>query len=139
MQLTEANKANGILIERLTYTHETGQMELFEADTVTGGNQRHVIDYKYDDFGNLEKQTVENLDSGLNVITSVEDYVYDSLHRLTNSAQSIDTLGVVGNTINNSINYSYDAVGNILSKGDFGSVFVYGDTCLLYTSPSPRD
>ncbi|MGB0496645.1 MAG: RHS repeat domain-containing protein, partial [Kangiellaceae bacterium] len=127
MQLTEARKANGILIERLAYTYETGQMESIETDTAVGGNQRHRINYEYDDFGNLLKQTVENLDSDLNIITSIEDYVYDDLHRLTDSIQTIDQFAVAGNTINSTISYSYDAVGNILSKDDYGHGFVYGD------------
>ena len=127
-QLTQAKKANGILNEVLQYTHETGQMESIWTDTVAGGNQRHRINYEYDDFGNLDKQTVENLDSELNVITSVEDYIYDDLHRLTNSSQTIDKFTVVGDTINSSINYTYDAVGNILDKDDYGSGFVYGDS-----------
>ena len=119
LNLITANKANGILSEVREYTPETGQMESVHTDTSVGGTQRHRIDYEYDDFGNIALQLVENIRSG-SVIASSESYVYDDLHRLTTASQDIDG-------VNTSISYAYDAVGNITSKGDFGSGFAYGD------------
>ncbi len=130
LNLTAALKANGILNEVLAYTHETGQMESVHTDTNVGGSQRHRIDYEYDDFGNLALQKVENIRNG-SVILSSESYDYDDLHRLINSSQDID--GAISN-----IGYVYDAVGNILSKGDFGNGFVYGDISRATDNAGPN-
>jgi RHS repeat-associated protein len=130
LNLTAAFKANGILNEVLAYTHETGQMESVHTDTNVGGSQRHRIDYEYDDFGNLALQKVENIRNG-SVILSSESYDYDDLHRLINSSQDID--GAISN-----IGYVYDAVGNILSKGDFGNGFVYGDLSRATDNAGPN-
>jgi RHS repeat-associated protein len=130
LNLTAALKANGILNEVLAYTHETGQMESVHTDTYVGGTQRHRIDYEYDDFGNLALQKVENIRNG-SVILSSESYDYDDLHRLINSSQDID--GAISN-----IGYVYDAVGNILSKGDFGNGFVYGDMSRATDNAGPN-
>ncbi|AYA63451.2 RHS repeat domain-containing protein [Alteromonas sp. RKMC-009] len=67
----------------------------------------------YDNFGNL----IESM----NVITGMTmNYEYDSLHRLE------------GNTISGwgsseRISYSYDAVGNLLSKSDYAGTYRYGN------------
>ncbi|TQV87009.1 fibronectin type III domain-containing protein [Aliikangiella coralliicola] len=119
-QLILAEKANGVLTENATYTPETGQMTEVYTHTTNSGNQRHRIEYVYDGFGNLKTQDVETM-QGSNVVTSIETYQYDDLHRLTQSSLSI------GGAAQTPINYTYDAVGNLTSKDDYGSGYVYGD------------
>lgn len=130
LNLTAAAKANGAINETREYTPETGQMSLVLAETDATSSQRHRIAYEYDDFGNLERQLVENIRSG-SVIESDETYLYDDLHRLTLSSQVIDG-------VSSSVSYVYDAVGNITSKGDFGSGFVYGDISRATDNAGPN-
>ncbi len=119
-QLTLAQKANGALVETASYSDESGQMESIFTSTVSGGNQRHKIDYSFDGFGNLDQQIVENIRSG-NVVVSTENYDYDDLHRLINSTR------VVGGISLAPITYDYDAVGNLKYKDDYASNYVYGN------------
>lgn len=123
LQMTTTHKANGILNEEFNYFEATGQMSSVHTDTLAG-NQRHRIDYQYDDFGNLELQTVENFDkNSLSVIQSSENYLYDGLHRLLTATRDIDGTSEVNN-------YLYDAVGNFTKKDDYvagNNGFSYGN------------
>ncbi len=130
LNLIAAAKANGIINETREYAPETGQMLLVLAETDASSSQRHRIAYEYDDFGNLERQLVENIRSG-SVIESEETYLYDDVHRLTLSSQLIDG-------VSSSVSYAYDAVGNITSKGDFGSGFAYGDISRTTDNAGPN-
>ncbi|MCW8998824.1 MAG: YwqJ-related putative deaminase, partial [Kangiellaceae bacterium] len=114
-----ANKANGILNEGFEYWDETGQMKLVYAQTTNGASQRHRIEYIYDSFGNLKTQTTESMRSSL--VSSIETYTYDKLHRLTKSARTVDGVPL------NDINYDYDKVGNIKFKDDYANNYLYGD------------
>jgi RHS repeat-associated protein len=136
-QLIAALKADGVINEAALYAEETGQMLLVSADTVSGGNQRHLIEYIYDGFGNLDEQIVENIDAQDNVIRSTEEYIYDELHRLKNSIQTIDTYGVF-NTETSNIGYTYDAIGNIKTKDDFGNNFEYGNATRSINNAGPN-
>ena len=136
-QLIAALKADGVINETALYAEETGQMLLVSADTVSGGNQRHLIEYIYDGFGNLEEQIVENMDAQNNVIRSTEEYIYDELHRLKNSIQTIDTNGVVKTETSN-IGYTYDVIGNIKTKDDFGTNFEYGNSTRSINNAGPN-
>ncbi|MBV1909340.1 MAG: VCBS repeat-containing protein [Kangiellaceae bacterium] len=119
LQLTAASKANGVLSEVLEYAEETGQMLLVRTEA-SGNLQRHRIAYEYNDFGNLKLQQVEEMLGDGSVVTYDEDYEYDDLHRLTMSHRVI-------NGIEDTLNYDYDAVGNINIKDDFSTDFTYGD------------
>jgi RHS repeat-associated protein len=57
-------------------------------------------------FGNVAKQS-------LNTNQSVEDYEYDALQRLIEASRT----GLASGTVN----YTYDAIGNITSKSDFST------------------
>ncbi|WP_196138292.1 polymorphic toxin-type HINT domain-containing protein [Aliikangiella sp. G2MR2-5] len=114
-----AKKANGVLAEGFEYWAETGQMKTVYAQTENGGQQRHRIEYTYDSFGNLETQTVENMRSS--VITSIESYTYDDLHRLKNSTRVVNGVSLAD------INYDYDVVGNLLLKDDYANNYIYGN------------
>lgn len=129
LQLENALKANGVLSETLNYAHESGQMTEVAAHAI-GGDQRHLIQYEYDDFGNLDLQTVENMVNS-SVVTSTEDYDYDDLHRLILSTTNI------GGTVD-SISYDYDAVGNITIKSDHSSDFTYGDIAKTNGNAGPN-
>jgi RHS repeat-associated protein len=68
-----------------------------------------TLNYAYDAFGNVKQQTND---------LTYEDFTYDKLHRLTSSAR----IGAATATVN----YSYNAAGNFLSKSDFASSYTYG-------------
>ena len=130
-QITEAKKANGILTEKSEYFPETGQMKDISTQASNGGDQRHKLFYEYSGFGNLRLQTVENSRDGRNV-TSTETYLYDKLHRLIKSTQSVDGTELLP------IEYRYDAVGNITRKDDYGSGYVYGDVSRSSDNAGPN-
>lgn len=120
LQITEAQKAGGVLSESSDYFDASGQMRLVNTTATSGGDQRHRIEYQYDGFGNLSRQDVEN-QRDLNTILSYETYTYDDLHRLKTSDRTI--AGAVQTTIN----YGYDDVGNLKLKDDFATSYTYGD------------
>ena len=71
------------------------------------------LNYDYDDMGNLAFQE--------NVITQFkESYRYDELMRVDDSTRTIKNYAPL------TTNYDYDAAGNILVKGDYGSQYRYG-------------
>lgn len=91
-------------------------------DICTGGfnclqsDQIQSIDYRHDAWGNVEGERHQHngLDYG---------YTFDALHRL-------DTQTVTSSDypmFNRSIDYDYDAVGNMLLKSDYASSLQYGN------------
>jgi RHS repeat-associated protein len=95
----------GPLSHIYTYATNTGQATQIYLSR-SGTPLRQLI-YQYDVFGNLSKQL-------LNTTQGVETFTYDKLHRLTQSART-------GTAFTGTVNYVYDAVGNITSKSDFST------------------
>ncbi len=76
------------------------------------------LGYTMDAFGNLKSSVnIGKRPSGIINDVRSETFNYDKLHRMT-SAQRKDQSAVT---------YSYTAVGNLLSKSDFGSDYQYTD------------
>ena len=115
--VTGAKKANGVLTEGFEYWDETGQMKKVYTNSTVGTNQRHHIQYTYDGFGNLASQTVQYWHNNA-LASSTESYQYDDLHRLTESKLT--------GSVTSTINYGYDAVGNLTKKDDYASTYTYG-------------
>ncbi|MCA0891996.1 RHS repeat-associated core domain-containing protein [Microbulbifer agarilyticus] len=110
-QWTEASlAASNYTTNRLFYA-ETGQMEGSEFKNLLQTHQ--TMAYDYDDFGNLELKTVW-IPSASPEVNS-ETYTYDALNRLDFSSR----------TNGASIDYEYDAVGNLTKKDDFASNYSY--------------
>uniref|UniRef100_A0A486XPV6 Rhs family protein n=1 Tax=Rheinheimera sp. BAL341 TaxID=1708203 RepID=A0A486XPV6_9GAMM len=107
----QASLGNGVNSNN-QYDSDTGWARSL---TAWRGNTRvHDVEYQqYDVFGNIEQ--VKNHITG-----ATESYQYDELHRLTRS-----TYSNMGYTV--PINYSYDAVGNLLSKSDYANTYRYGN------------
>ena len=87
-----------------TYQLQTGQLTGLTYSGMAGTLRQ--LGYGYDVFGNLKHQS---LGGG----ASREDYSYDQLHRLVQSIRS----GAASGTVN----YGFDAVGNLTKKSDFSS------------------
>ena len=101
------------LTENTAYSNKSGQMLL---KTIAKNNSNIMnIDYSaYDGFGNLKAVDITTGNIG-NQHSFSETYDYDALHRLeSNAVNGITT-----------INYSYDAVGNLLSKSDYATQYDY--------------
>ena len=113
-QVISASLTNGLLTHTANYYDATGQM----ASIVVSGPSGtvHDLEYEYDSFGNLDRQEVT-----VNGVTSIETFLYDDLHRLTQSSRTLPG----GSSV---IDYSYDAAGNLLSKSDYASSYTYGGT-----------
>lgn len=110
-QWTEASfAASNYMVSRAFY-RETGQMEGTAFDSLVQSHQ--TIAYSYDDFGNLEQQTVSVPSESPSMNT--ETYLYDALNRLDYSSR----------TNGPSIDYTYDPVGNLLKKDDFATSYSY--------------
>ncbi|WP_167542949.1 SpvB/TcaC N-terminal domain-containing protein [Pseudoalteromonas prydzensis] len=110
--ITQGTLGNG-LIENTAYSTKNGQMTL---KTIAKNNSNIMsIDYSaYDGFGNLKAVDITTGSIG-NQHSFSESYDYDALHRLeSNAINGITT-----------IDYSYDAVGNLLSKSDYASQYDY--------------
>lgn len=131
LQITGALKAAGVLTESSQYFDASGQMDLVHTTATNGGEQRHRIAYQYDGFGNLTRQDVEN-QRGVNTILSYETYSYDDLHRLKTSDRTID------GSVQSTINYGYDDVGNLTLKSDYASGYTYGDINKTHGKAGPN-
>ncbi|WP_304182255.1 SpvB/TcaC N-terminal domain-containing protein, partial [Pseudoalteromonas prydzensis] len=110
--ITQGTLGNG-LIENTAYSTKNGQMTL---KTIAKNNSNIMsVDYSaYDGFGNLKAVDITTGSIG-NQHSFSESYDYDALHRLeSNAVNGITT-----------IDYSYDAVGNLLSKSDYASQYDY--------------
>jgi RHS repeat-associated protein len=76
------------------------------------GQLIHDITYdRFDSFGNIVEQNN-------NIHHSKEVFEYDDLYRLTASTKTIGTTSLT-------INYGYDAVGNITKKSDYANNYYY--------------
>ncbi|MEH8019543.1 hypothetical protein MN202_20095, partial [Rheinheimera muenzenbergensis] len=109
--ITQANLGNGVT-EYRHYDSATGWVQSLEARV--GGVAVHELNYtNYDNFGNLRGYS--NGATGVN-----ESYIYDNLHRL--ESQTTSAAGVSA-----AVSFTYDAVGNLLSKSDYGNNYQYGN------------
>ncbi len=104
---------NGLFNER-SYNPNTGHLLSIRSRIGSSGEIRNLA-YQYDKMDNVLSR--QNSLSGL-----TENFTYDQLDRLTQSAVSGTIAGVA---YNNSINYGYDINGNILHKSDMGD-YTYG-------------
>ncbi len=115
---------NGVVQE---YTHDPRTQQMTATQILANDaslSQTHS--YSHDLFGNLIQQT-----RSTTTTYSTEDFQYDHQHRLRNSTRS-------GAANGGSIDYSYDALGNLLSKSDYGSNYQYGASVSIsgcYTTP----
>jgi RHS repeat-associated protein len=93
--------------------------------------------YRYDVYGNLKTQWHNGrwMSGGapLAGAQGKHEYSYDLLHRLTQQKR-VDASGSTTNPAN-TVNLSYDAIGNILKKTDYS---VDSDTAYQYQSGSHR-
>lgn len=96
------------------YAESTGQVLSLEHKHNGIARRRH--DYRHDVFGNL---TERRLNSWLGSQAPTERFTYDKLHRMTAAIRPAP--------LNVSVTYGYDAVGNLMSKSDFGSAYLYGN------------
>lgn len=114
---------NGVVQE---YTHDARTQQMTATQILASDaalSQLHS--YQHDLFGNLIQQTRTA------TTYSTEDFQYDHQHRLRNSTRS-------GAANGGSIDYSYDELGNLLSKSDYGSNYQYGASVSIsgcYTTP----
>ncbi len=87
--------------------------------TVANGQNVQALTYTYDPVGNI----LQIVDASTTLTAKTTDYTYDDLHRLltatiTNSAAENVDGPDNGNQVQT---FSYDAIGNILTKSDVGS------------------
>ena len=106
--ITQDRITNNQLTGSYSYSARTGQM--LSTRVRKGTADRHFLSYSnYDSYGNVITQ--QNLANGAN---ATETFIYDSLHRLTQSRTT-------GNGFTDTIDYSYDAVGNLKRKTDYST------------------
>ncbi len=121
-QVALTSFANGVTT---TNTFDSTKLyRLTHKVTTSGSNNIQDISYVYDPVGNITTLTDNSTTDAKKTVT----YGYDSLNRLT----SASTTGAPTGQSNYSQTYSYDPVGNILSKSDQGT-YTYGGT----GSPNP--
>jgi RHS repeat-associated protein len=110
-QVTASSLTNGLLTQITQYYDASGQMQSI---VVTGSSGVvHDLYYEYDTFGNLDYQRTT-----YGGAASAETFVYDDLHRLTQSNRVLSS----GTS---TINYAYDASGNLILKDDYASGYTY--------------
>ncbi len=101
--------------------------------TVANGQNVQDLNYAYDAVGNI----TQIVDASVTLTAKTTDYTYDDLHRLlsstiTNSvAENVDGPG----DGNQTQTFTYDAIGNILSKSDVGNYSYEGDQGNSYANP----
>ncbi|MCG7546172.1 hypothetical protein MHM93_18530 [Pseudoalteromonas sp. MM17-2] len=110
--VTEATLGNE-LTEITSYSAVDGAMT--SKQIADGNNNLMFLNYEqYDGFGNIRKMGVTTGAVG-EQHTFTETYTYDDLHRLkTNQVNGIK----IGS-------YTYDAIGNLLSKSDYSNEYDY--------------
>ncbi|GAB2191041.1 hypothetical protein MAH1_26490 [Sessilibacter sp. MAH1] len=105
----QADLAAGVLTQDRNYDEATGQLRAAMLSQITGVIHKQTYD-SFDHFGNLAQMSTELAGS-----TYTESFSYDDMHRLLQNNRSNGP----------TINYSYDAVGNLLSKSDFANNYQY--------------
>lgn len=128
---TVMSYANGSIT---TNTYDAGELYRL-VHKVTTANNINVQDltYDYDAVGNI----LQIVDASATQTAKTTDYSYDDLHRLltatiTNSvAENVDG----PENVNQIQTFSYDAIGNILSKSDVGNYSYDGSTGMNFANP----
>ncbi|WXG53364.1 MAG: FG-GAP-like repeat-containing protein [Candidatus Sedimenticola sp. (ex Thyasira tokunagai)] len=113
-RLTSSIVGNGLETQK-HYDQATGQLQNIVSSFGSAPATRH-LEYQYDSLNSVTSR-IDHI-QGLS-----EDFEYDRLDRLTQSYVS----GQIGEIpYDSTVDYSYDAQGNILKKSDIGGYF-YGD------------
>ena len=106
---TAAQLAGGKLTLDNEYSSTLGQLLRTRFYNASNATVQDIQYTGYDSYGNITNQQRNDLG-----FTATETFTYDGLHRLKSSARSIANNAAT-------INYSYDAVGNILYKSDYST------------------
>jgi RHS repeat-associated protein len=113
-KVTSETLGNGVNSIHL-YDDQWGYLTDISAGKGTTLQSSH---FEYDRLGNMEERRFSSRPGVLQDV--VETFGYDAMNRLT----SANTSGPFGSL---SKSYSYDAIGNIRSKSDFGNDYQYGN------------
>jgi len=105
--ITQELLGNGLTTQRV-YDPQTGYLQKIQTG-LTAANEIQNDEYNFDSLGNLEKRINHK-------IGATEDFRYDALNRLRNV--------YLNNTLTRQ--HDYDKLGNILSKSDYGTNYLYG-------------
>ncbi|WP_157982707.1 RHS repeat domain-containing protein [Pseudidiomarina aquimaris] len=108
---------SGTLTASASYS-ASGQMQSIVASSALAGAV-HELNYSYGDFDNLSQQQVVY---AYGMKQSTESYSYDSLQRLVSATRVFSNEPVPDTTVN----YAYDAAGNLLEKSDYATALYYG-------------
>ena len=119
-KITEHQLGNGLY--NITQFARSGEMSrVCVANGTTCGNSLDDIHYEmYDNFGNLK--TVNNIVNDI-----AETFVYDNLHRLDSATRKAGGISPEF-TPTATVDYDYDAAGNLLRKSDYASNYNYVGT-----------
>ncbi len=93
--------------------------------TTANGDRIQDLSYTYDLVGNITKI----VDASTTATAKTSDYTYDDLYRLT----SVTVTGVAVGQEPYIQTYSYDAIGNIITKSDVVGSYIYDGT--IYANP----
>ncbi len=128
---TVIHYANG---STTTNTYDAGELyRLVHKVTVANNQNVQDLSYDYDAVGNI----LQIVDASATQTAKTTDYTYDDLHRLlsstiTNSvAENVDG----PENVNQIQTFTYDAIGNILSKSDVGTYSYDGHIGDSYANP----
>ncbi|WP_346836423.1 RHS repeat-associated core domain-containing protein [Microbulbifer sp. SAOS-129_SWC] len=121
--ITQQHLASDLMVE----TSQFSAAGLLQARCTIGvaGNcdVSDLVYDQYDSYGNLKHRRN-------NIAKVDESFTYDNLHRLIQSSRSWDTH--IPGTLHATVDYGYDAVGNLLYKTDFSAdspnAYQYGDS-----------
>ncbi len=110
-QITGAKLANNLMAQTSHFNRNAGTMSYTTVDkgAATLHGHHYNLSGSYDEYLNLRKES--------NSLTGLQKaYDYDNLNRLTQY-----TVSNTAPAVNLSVNYAYDAVGNLLKKSDYSA------------------
>jgi YD repeat-containing protein len=99
---------------------------LTRSTAILSGSTLLDTEYRYDAISNIDRIQ----ENGIEPLRKSIDYTYDALSRLTQASYVYSVQGY--NRANNSYNYAYDDIGNIVSATNVGS---YNYSGLGYANP----
>jgi len=115
-QRTQINYGNGT---GTSYEYDERNHRLKRLETRNAKSILQTIEYEYDDTGNVTERESEMLGTDGRMKRAVHEYEYDSSGRLTEGSGKVEktTAGILRpNIVSYKSKYSYDAIGNILTK-----------------------